>query len=269
MHTDRAPHRGWPLAAALMMLGLMVTPALAKHAPAPDPAMHFRWSGVVDAGKTLEIHGVNGPIRTTLAHGDSVVVTAVKSANHSDPADVRIEAVPNANGVLVCARYPRPSGDLNDCTGNQKVEGNDVRVSFNIELPAGVSLVVRSVNGAIEARGLKSAVDASTVNGDVRVETTREARTITVNGNIDVRLAAAALVGPLEFTTVNGDIGLELVPAIAADVDARTTNGSIHCALAVSDANWSGHRRLRGRLGGGGPRLRLETVNGSIALRAH
>ena len=51
-----------------------------------------------------------------------------------------------------------------------------MNVDFVVKVPAGVRLVARTVNGAVEASGLTGDVDAETVNGSVKIETSGVAR---------------------------------------------------------------------------------------------
>src|SRR5262249_48397138 len=108
----------------------------------------FHWSGRMAAGKTLEIHGINGAIEAVLATGTEATVDARKSAHRSDPEGVKIEVVERPTGILICARYPRPDGTLNDCGDKeQETHDNDVVVKFRVAVPAGVAMVARTVNG--------------------------------------------------------------------------------------------------------------------------
>ena len=118
-------------------------PALAsdkKHwwSGAPDrEAEPFHWTGRLDEGGTLEVHGINGNIHATLASGDRVEVEAVRRGHKDDPEDVKIEVIERGEKVIVCARYPNPSGGLNDCgSEHQNVQDCDVTVEFTIRVPA-------------------------------------------------------------------------------------------------------------------------------------
>src|SRR5262245_65341531 len=75
----------------------------------------FEWTGQLAPGQSIELIGVNGSIRASAARGGNIVVTAVKTAGRSNPADVRIETVAHAGGVTVCAIYPSQSGAANEC----------------------------------------------------------------------------------------------------------------------------------------------------------
>jgi hypothetical protein len=232
----------------------------------------FSWSGRVAPGKTIEIKGVNGGIAAEPATGGEVEVVARKSGRRSDPDDVTIEVIEHAGGVTLCAVYPTPRGDRpNQCApgegGRMNTKNNDVQVRFTVKVPAGVAFVGRTVNGAIEARGLKADVEAYTVNGSVQLSTRGTARATTVNGSIDAEMGTAA-ADALEFETVNGGITLTVPAGSGAEVSASTVNGDISTDFPLTVRGKFSHRRISGTIGRGGPPLHLTTVNGDIRLRS-
>ena len=135
----------------------VATLAVAMAVPAAGAEQAFDWSGAVAAGKAVEIKGINGGIEATGTSGGQVVLHAVKKGKKNDPSEVKIEVVEHADGVTICAVYPS-TGEPNECKpgegGRMKVNGNDVSVRFEVEVPAGVRFVGRTVNGGIEARGI-------------------------------------------------------------------------------------------------------------------
>ena len=68
----------------------------------------FRWSGVVQRGKAVEIKGVNGGVRAEFTSGNQVEVTATKSARRGDVNSVSVQVVQEDGNVTVCAVYPTP-----------------------------------------------------------------------------------------------------------------------------------------------------------------
>jgi Toastrack DUF4097 len=228
----------------------------------------FHWAGRLSAGRTLEIRGINGGIEAEPSSDRQARVDAQKSARRSDPDRVKVEATETRDGVLICARYPRPDGSLNDCDDRhgQETRNNDTVVKFHIEVPAGVRLVTRTVNGGIQIVGVKGDVEATTVNGAIQVATSGNASATTVNGSVTARIGSD-LDDDLEFTTVNGRVLVEMPRNVNADVRGSTVHGSIlsDFPLAVRGRNFN--RRIEGRLGRGGHEMRLSTVNGSIQLR--
>jgi DUF4097 and DUF4098 domain-containing protein YvlB len=230
----------------------------------------FQWGKVIAAGKEIEIKGVNGDITASLATGKEVEVTADKSAKKSDPADVTIEVIEHEGGVTICAKYPAVHGKENVCgpgdEGHMNTQDCDVRVDFQVRVPAGVRLVARTVNGEVKADGLQGPVEVATVNGSVRVGTTSYASATTVNGSIVVSIGDAQWTEPLSFETVNGKIRLTLPAKVDADVRAETINGSIDSDYPIIVSGSFNRRRLHGTIGKGGRRMDLQTVNGDIVL---
>lgn len=239
---------------------------------AVQSATDYRWAGRVAEGETVEIKGINGSIAVGMAQGRDVVVTAETRARRSDPESVRVERIEHRDGMTFCAVYPTPEGKReNECApgseGRMSTENNDVVVDFRVEIPAGVTLSVRTVNGAVEVRDIESDVFANTVNGDVEISTTGFAEAQTVNGSIDARMGALELRSGASFTTVNGSISLDLHDDVDADLDASWLNGGFESELPFALQGLLSRRSARGTLGVGGPQLELKTVNGSIRIR--
>jgi hypothetical protein len=235
----------------------------------------FHWSGVVPAGAWVRIKGVHGSIRAEGTSGREVEVTAVRHAGRQgSPASVRIETVRGADGVTICAVYPTPSGSAvpNRCVPGEDWavanQGNDVEVRFVVRIPRGVHFMGKTTNGAIDARALQADATVSTVNGDVTASAAGVVEASTVNGSIEVTTGTADPGRDLRFTTVNGNITLQLPAAFRARVDASLLNGEISSAfpLQVRRKRPVG-QEASGYIGSGGRKLHLETVNGSIRIR--
>ena len=256
------------LAAVLGVLAMMI--------PATGRAQQtdFAWKGRVAQGKTIEIRGVHGDVRAIVSTGPEVEVTAVKRARRSDPEDVEIRVVEHGDGVTICTIYPpsrRSRRDRENWCGpgesHNNTDDNDVRVEFTVKVPAGVRFTGATVNGDVLVESLKSDVEAATVNGSIDVSTTGYAEATTVNGSIRAAMSSANWPTRLDFHTVNGGITLELPDNVSADVEAQTVNGDVSTDFPLMVQGRFGPRRVTGKIGNGGPRLSLETVNGSIRLR--
>lgn len=233
-------------------------------------AQDFEWQGSVDRGDAVTIRGVNGSITASAGSGSEVRVRATKEWDDDDPESVRIEVVEDSRGVLICAVYPSRRGrDPNRCGRGDdyemSVRNNDVKVHFTVEVPVGVELEARTVNGGIEARGIADDVEARTVNGGIAVEGDGPVSAETVNGSIEARLGSE-ISRDLRFKTVNGGIRLVLPSGTDADIDIRTVNGSIDTEFPLTIRGRWGPKSASGEIGAGGPPIELRTVNGSIAL---
>ena len=223
----------------------------------------------VGEGQWIEVKGINGALIALPATGDIVQVTALRSGFRSDPNEVEIVVVEHADGVTICAMYPSRGSEPNECApgdgGRNRTRNNDVKVEFDVYVPAGVRFAGRMVNGSIRAEDLTADVRVRTVNGSVRLSTSQGASAETVNGSIRAAFGETAWEGEAVFETVNGSIRLEVPEQVNADLEIRTTNGRITTDLPITTTRAT-RRRVEGTLGEGGSDLRLKTVNGSITL---
>jgi len=273
----RAAQAAWRWAAAAAFTVVLVAaparPAASDSDSDGNTRDAFHWTGRVAPGKTLEIKGVNGSIRAQLASGDRIRVDAVKHARKSRIEDVTVEVIEHEGGVTLCAHYPAPFGEPeNECKpgngGRNHTRNNDVVVDFTVEVPANVAFAPRTVNGEIEAEGLKGDVDATTVNGSVAVSTSGLAAATTVNGSIRATMGSVRWEDDLDFSTVNGGITLDLPARIKANLRAETVNGDIETDFPITMNGRFSRHKLRGTIGGGGAGLSLTTVNGDIRLHS-
>ena len=237
---------------------------------APAVAQDFEWEGTLDRGDVVTVRGVNGSVSARAASGNQLRITATKEADGDDPATVRIEVIEDARGVIACAVYPSRQGrEPNRCGRDDdyrmRVNDNDVKVHFIVEVPEGLELDARTVNGHIEARGIRGGMEARTVNGAIEVEAGGPVSAETVNGSISALMDRRPSEG-LRFKTVNGAIELTLPNGTAADLELRTVNGSIDTEFPLTIRGRWGPKSAAGEIGGGGPEIELPTVNGSIAL---
>jgi hypothetical protein len=254
---------GKSVAAAALTIAGCVSPAAAQS--------DFQWHGQIGTGQNIEIKGINGDVRATLANASDVEVTATRTARRSNPADVRFEVVPHAGGVTICAVYPDvPGREANRCEpgaeGRSNTRDNDTVVHFVVRVPPGVGFIGRTVNGEVEGTSLQGNAEGHTVNGSIRLSTTGLALASTVNGSINASMGEANWSSGARFNTVNGGITLTLPAFLNAELRAETVNGGIATDFPVTATGQLSRRRLRGTIGSGGQELHLSTVNGSIKL---
>ncbi len=255
------------------MRSLLIAALLGVAGVVSVQAQDFNWHGRLAAGKRLEVKGVNGDVRAVLASGAEAVVNARKHARRSDPDEVKIEVVESDEGITICAVYPTPARARRENTcepgdhWSSSTDNNDVTVDFEVQVPAGVTFNGKTVNGEMSAEGLKGDVQASTVNGSVRVTTTGLAEASTVNGSVYAQLGRADWTNDLEFSTVNGGITLILPGKLDTEIRANTVNGDIETDWPLMISGRISQRRLKGTIGAGGRGLSLSTVNGEIRLK--
>jgi DUF4097 and DUF4098 domain-containing protein YvlB len=145
---------------------------------------------------------------------------------------------------------------------------SQILVRYEVRIPPGLNVVLKTQNGEVRLENTEGRFTAAATNGRVTgsgVAGSVEAST--VNGNIQMDLRE--VTDQTRLVTVNGSVRLTVPPAIAADVDASVVNGTVlvEDGLAL-EASERSRQRVEGRLNGGGPRIVVQTTNGSIRVRA-
>lgn len=234
----------------------------------------FRWEGRIPQGRWISVHNLNGPIRVEEGSGDQVEVRGVKRWRRGDPEDVRFETVRDGDDVVICALWTERS--TCDADGlhsrgrgdNWNDDRNDVSVEFTVRLPRGVRVRANTVNGTLDITGARDQVVARTVNGRINASTSSgPVDAQTVNGTINVRMESLSSSSDMEFETVNGSVRVEAPSNLAADVSMSTVNGSLTTDFPMTVEGRISKHRINARINGGGGRLTMRTVNGSIELR--
>ena len=261
--------------ALITTIATMASPAAGQRQQQDNS---FSWSGKIPAGRWIRIRNLNGGITVGAASGDNVEVTATKRWRRGDPAVVRFETKkfgPGEESVVICALWGERSScddrnyDTRGDRDDRRSRNNDVGVDFRVLVPKGVKVGVNTINGAVIVDGATAEVDAATVNGELEVNTSGGPVNATnVNGGVRARLGRLDSDANMEFTTVNGSVVVEFGGEFGADVDLQTVNGSLNTNFEMTVSGRLDPKHLRAHIGKpGGPRIRLETVNGSVELR--
>jgi hypothetical protein len=207
------------------------------------------------ASGRLTLQNTNGSVRVGVWDEGRVRIEAVKAAG-SERALRDLEVVIEGEGDHVDVRSRMPGGHW---------LGRSGRVDYTITVPRGASVSLRNVNGRVEVRDVAGAVRAENVNGSLDAsDLSGEIEASTVNGSVEVRMARLQPSSRNRVSSTNGSVRVTLPRDVAADVEASTVNGSVHCDFELDGQ--SSRRKVQGRIGGGGARLELQTVNGSATI---
>ncbi|MGQ9801885.1 MAG: DUF4097 family beta strand repeat-containing protein [Candidatus Saccharicenans sp.] len=222
---------------------------------------------------SFSLSNINGTITVTSSPAMEVVIKATKYARwrKEDLDKIRIDVVSGEKSVIVDTVHEK--------------RNLQVKVDYEITVPENMALeMVKTVNGRVNLNGKFDRAQLRTTNGSITAR--GEANWLeatTTNGSLDI----IQVKGKLDLKTTNGSIKLEL-DEISGDLNARTTNGSITIRLKnqpdayfyarttngsvrvdypVTVEGKISRRRIEGRMGSGqGPRIELQTTNGSISL---
>ncbi|MGH7584368.1 MAG: DUF4097 family beta strand repeat-containing protein, partial [Gemmatimonadales bacterium] len=218
------------------------------------------------AGGRLEISNINGDVTVSGTTGRVADVTVTKIVKRGDASSVRVVMEQTSSSMHVCTVY----GGSDTCDGNnggRHHDNSDIETRYDVRVPSGVDLVVDDVNGTIHSTGTDTDAKLETVNGDVVFDGTGASSLQTVNGKVVATFSRASWEGSMEVSTVNGPVDLTFPADLSADLKGETVNGSVDSAFPITVEHGFGPKSFSGRIGAGGRRLNIETVNGSITLR--
>lgn len=220
----------------------------------------------VNDGAVFKLENVNGNIEVQAWDRSEIVVRAIKSANNREALE-RIEILVDADAdhVSIDTKLGRSSGSWFNWSNN-----DNGRVSYIIQAPSDVILrSVETVNGDIEVSGMHAEVVVESVNGEINVSGLTGRTTLeTVNGEIVAHFDAFDSTQEAEIGTVNGGIEVYLAAGIDANLEAETLNGRISNDFGFEVERSFASREMSGQLGQGGGRMHFETVNGGIRIRS-
>jgi len=132
-------------------------------------------------------------------------------------------------------------------------------------------VVAHTEDGAIRLDGIDGRCDVVSEDGSIAVQGRFQGlRVSTEDGSVVVRADAGSRIErDWNLSTGDGSLVLYVTDSLAADVDAKTGDGSVKLDSGLTFAREGEGSRsiLRGRLGPGGPRLVMRTGDGSIRLR--
>ena len=140
-------------------------------------------------------------------------------------------------------------------------------VDYVIKVPEKMDLDLNSTNGGIRVNDCEGVIDLKTTNGKIVAENIKGSTNCkTTNGSIKVYLDKVYPKEDMTFKSTNGSIKVYLPRDINADVEAKTTNGSIDCDLPVKGERSKSKHHYYGEINDGGSLIYLKTTNGSIRI---
>jgi hypothetical protein len=269
------------LAVLLLAVPLVIGACTTDSGPQHVNPNAFSWNGSIPAGKTLYLRNMVGDIKVLATDSPTVHVQASEKWRGSGNGNAHFVQRELEDGIIICTML----GDATDCStssyggggspGSHNLNlrdllghGKSSSVSYVVTVPAGVKVNVSTISGGIGVADVTGAVKAETVNGRVQVAALDGPVTASsVNGSVSVAIDSLGSPGDIELSTVNGSVTVQLPPSIQAQLSMETVNGSVHSDFDVAGTDTSGRKEIHGTIGGGGGRrVALETVNGSVKL---
>ncbi len=254
-------------------------------------------------GPLVRVENVAGETHVKGTAGDEVVVRATKRA-YADSAErgkrvlenIEVEFEQDGDEIRIWQRaYLLERGWAN------LFRDRRARVDYDIEVPRGTTVSVRSASGEIDVRGVEGGAELQTVSGDVAAQDIRgPLRLRTVSGQCVAERCAGvveanSVSGDLTFRscawpsggllTISGDVAAEVRLSATGSVRVNTVSGDVELAtpsafelrfdstsgdLDAPDGvvvTKLGRRSAVARQGEGGAQVRVHTVSGDVTVR--
>jgi hypothetical protein len=288
-------------AAAAAVVGLLLaaaaSPARADWAVWKEETLHRTFTlaaapaGAGEAGRrvAVEVDNFTGAVRVRSHPGGEVTLSvretwAAASAEKLEQGrrEVRLDVAETAGRLRLYVDGPFRSRDGGTHFHGWERLGYEATFDFDLEVPADVDLVARTVNGGeVRVSGVVGRFDVSNVNGPVTLERMGGAGMArTVNGPVLASFSRNPAAG-CTFDTVNGRIEVSFLAGLAADLRFKTLNGKVYTdydydyrSLPPQPAersrghfHYRSHGEFAARIAGGGPELSFSTINGDILIR--
>jgi len=233
--------------------------------------------------KRIEVENVNGSIRVTGYDGREVQVTV----NETFSADSKEKLEQARKEVKLDISTPQEGtvrlyvdGPFRDkCREHD--QGYRFRHEFEIKAPRDVTVYLRNVNGgSVKVENVAGDYDVENINGGVEMlETAGSGRAYALNGGLKVLFRSNPRASSY-FGSLNGKVDLFFQPNLAADLRMKTFNGNIYSDFEVTPLPahqataerrdgklvYRADRFTGGRVGHGGPEIKLDGFNGDIRI---
>ena len=220
----------------------------------------LRHGGSKATGATIQVDGLrNGGATITGWDRDSIHIRAVIKARARSVEEAReiASAVKlDLGGAVPSAEGPPTSGR------------DSWWVSYDIMVPRRSNLSVRTVNGPIDVADVNGKIELEATNGPVHLTgLAGDVTGRTQNGPMIVELTGARWEGAgLNASTQNGPVQLSIPKNYSAELQTGTQNGPMSFGIPITVQGRINPRQISTTLGSGGPRVRVMTQNGPVAV---
>ena len=188
------------------------------------------------------VEGIRGPLEVSSGSG-SLKISAIGDRVHAETGSGDID-------------INRVKGNVHAKTGSGSIDASDIAGAFEansgsghitLQQTAPGSVRVDTGSGGMELHGVEGSLEAKAGSGTIQAE--------------------GSPTGAWTLHTGSGEVNLKLPSNAAFDLDAHTSSGSISIDQPHSVQGSIGRKEVRGRVGGGGVPVEVETGSGDIQIR--
>jgi len=119
--------------------------------------------------------------------------------------------------------------------------------------------LVEDLDGQVKAENFIGEIEMKGVSGHIEANNGR--------GGIEINLEGVKLDRGMELSARDGSITLKLPSGAAADLDLSAIHGRIDLDLPEAVEGETNNNRVRGKLAGGGPLIKINTDHGDVRIK--
>ena len=224
----------------------------------------FHQTYALAAGGRVALDNINGSVHITGWDRNEVKVDAVKYARSKERLD-EAKIVIDASKDYISIRTEYPDHNL---TFRDDDWDNPASVEYTLSVPRTARLdQIKLINGSLDVQGIAGEVRASCINGHLKASGLGgPVKLSTINNRLEAQFDRLG-TSSIELASVNGSVLLTMPSDTKAELEASTVHGGISndFGLRVRNHRIVGHD-LYGELAGGGTRIKLSNVNGTIEI---
>jgi len=139
-------------------------------------------------------------------------------------------------------------------TGSGSIHATGLQGGFTVETGSGSIYAEQVGTGDVKAETGSGSIELKNLHGGLRAET--GSGSIKAGGTPSAQWRLQTGSGSAEIWT----------GAAAFTLEAETGSGSIHCDREIASQGTMEHHHLAGKIGGGGPTIRVESGSGNIRI---
>jgi DUF4097 and DUF4098 domain-containing protein YvlB len=187
------------------------------------------------------ISGISGSLEASSGSG-SLKISSIGSSVRAHTGSGNVE-INGAKGSV----YAR--------TGSGSIRATDVAGGFDGETGSGHLVLEQSAPGSVRAETGSGGLELHNLHGSLQAQA----------GSGDIKAEGEA-TGSWTVHTGSGSVQLRLPQNASFDLNAHTGSGSINLSHPVTVQGSIGRKEVRGKVGGGGVPIEVQTGSGSILI---
>src|SRR5215217_1848902 len=215
----------------------------------------------------ISLENINGGVQIKIWDRAAVQVDAIKKAYRQNRLnEAKIEVNATEENIRIKTEYPYENQTFRS---DERRYENPATVEYSLTVPRKAILEsIEMVNGSIDIDGVEGNVKATSINGRVNARgLVSEVRLSTINGPLTATFTQLDETKPISLGSINGGVTLVIPSNANASIRAGTVHGGISSdfGVKIKHGEYVGHS-MDGQIGTGGPRIKLNNVNGGIKI---